>query len=51
MALGAVLGFLTTFSTGNHALGFVVAALGGAAISMVLALGFRANQVVIGVAA
>ncbi|MGV8985352.1 MAG: ABC transporter permease [Cypionkella sp.] len=53
MALGAAIGFLTTFSTGSHALGFMAAACGGAAIAMVfaaLALGFVANQVVAGLA-
>ncbi|OYU38214.1 MAG: ABC transporter permease [Pseudorhodobacter sp. PARRP1] len=53
MALGAALGFITTYSTGSHALGFVVAALGGAALSLLFALivlGFVANQVAAGLA-
>ena len=53
MALGAALGFVVTYSSGNIVLGFAVAALGGAMLSMVfaaLALGFRANQVAAGLA-
>lgn len=53
MALGAALGFITTYSSGSHALGFVVAGLGGAALSMLFALivlGFVANQVAAGLA-
>ncbi len=53
MALGAALGFLITYTSGNHALGFVGAALGGAGIALVFAtvvLGFAANQVAAGLA-
>ena len=53
MALGAALGFITTYSSGSHALGFVVAGLGGALLSMLFALivlGFVANQVAAGLA-
>jgi simple sugar transport system permease protein len=51
MALGAALGFIMVFVTGSHVLGFVVAGLGGAALSLVFAalvLGFVANQVAAG---
>ncbi|MDX3926040.1 MAG: ABC transporter permease [Shinella sp.] len=53
MALGAVLAFIIVYHGGGHALGFVVAGLGGAALSLVFAvvvLGFRANQVATGLA-
>lgn len=53
MALGAALGFITTYTYDNHALGFLVAALGGAALSLLFALivlGFVANQVAAGLA-
>lgn len=53
MALGAALGFITTYTYGSHALGFVVAAFGGAALSLLFALivlGFVANQVAAGLA-
>jgi simple sugar transport system permease protein len=53
MALGAALGFITTYTYGSHALGFVAAALGGAAIALLFALvvlGFMANQVAAGLA-
>lgn len=53
MALGAVLGFITVHDGGGHFLGFVVAGLGGALLSLVfgvIALGFRANQVAVGLA-
>jgi simple sugar transport system permease protein len=53
IALGAALKFAITFTTGSHALGFLGAAFGGAAIALVfaaLALGFVANQVVAGLA-
>ena len=53
MALGAALGFITTYSSGSHALGFLVAGLGGAALSLLFALivlGFVANQVAAGLA-
>jgi ABC-type uncharacterized transport system permease subunit len=48
MAVGAALAFLTLHGSGSHTLGFLVAALGGMAISLVFAalvLGFVANQV------
>jgi len=53
MALGAALGFITTYTYGSHVLGFVAAALGGAAIALLFALvvlGFMANQVAAGLA-
>lgn len=53
MALGAALGFVVTYTSGNHALGFLAAGFGGVAIALVfaaLALGFVANQVVAGLA-
>ena len=53
MALGAALGFITTYTTQSHALGFLAAGLGGAALSLVFALivlGFVANQVAAGLA-
>lgn len=53
MALGAVLGFITVHDGGGHFLGFVVAGLGGALLSLVfglIALEFRANQVAVGLA-
>jgi len=53
MALGAAVGFLVTYNSHSHALGFVAAAFAGAAVSLVfamLALGFAANQVATGLA-
>jgi simple sugar transport system permease protein len=53
MAVGAALAFITVYSYDSHVLGFVVAALGGAALSLVFAvvvLGFAANQVAAGLA-
>ncbi len=53
MALGAALGFVITYTSHNNALGFLVAALGGAGLALVfaaLALGFAANQVAAGLA-
>ncbi|CAN7167284.1 ABC transporter permease [Rhizobium sp. LjRoot254] len=53
MALGAVLAFIVVYHGGGHLLGFIVAGLGGAALSLVfavVALGFRANQVATGLA-
>ncbi|MES2432799.1 MAG: ABC transporter permease [Pseudomonadota bacterium] len=53
MALGAALGFITTYTYNSHAMGFLVAALGGAALSLLFALivlGFVANQVAAGLA-
>ncbi|MDB5550034.1 MAG: inner-rane translocator [Rhizobium sp.] len=53
MALGAVLAFITVYHGGGHLLGFIVAGLGAAALSLVfaiVALGFRANQVATGLA-
>lgn len=53
MALGAVLAFIVVYHGGGHFLGFVVAGLGAAALSLVfaiVALGFRANQVATGLA-
>ncbi|MDB5554367.1 MAG: inner-rane translocator [Rhizobium sp.] len=53
MALGAVLAFIVVYHGGGHLLGFIVAGLGSAALSLVfavVALGFRANQVAAGLA-
>lgn len=53
MALGAVLAFIVVYHGGGHFFGFVIAGLGGAALSLVfaiVALGFRANQVATGLA-
>lgn len=53
MALGAVLAFIVVYHGGGHTLGFIVAGLGAAALSLVfaiVALGFRANQVATGLA-
>jgi ABC-type uncharacterized transport system permease subunit len=53
MAFGAVLAFIIVYHGGGHFLGFVVAGLGGAALSLVFAIvviGFRANQVATGLA-
>jgi simple sugar transport system permease protein len=53
MAVGAALAFITVYSYDSHLLGFAVAALGGAALSLVFAavvLGFAANQVAAGLA-
>lgn len=53
MALGAVLAFIVVYHGGGHFLGFIVAGLGSAALSLLfafVALGFRANQVAAGLA-
>ena len=53
MAMGAALGFVITYTSHSNALGFLVAAFGGAGLSLVfaaLALGFAANQVAAGLA-
>ncbi|MBL0373579.1 ABC transporter permease [Rhizobium sp. KVB221] len=53
MAFGAVLAFIVVYQGGGHLLGFVVAGLASAALSLVfavVALGFRANQVATGLA-
>lgn len=53
MALGAVLAFIVVYHGGGHVLGFVVAGLGAALLSLLfalVALGFRANQVATGLA-
>jgi len=53
MALGAAVGFVVTYTTHSHLLGFGAAALAGLALSLVfatLALGFMANQVAAGLA-
>lgn len=53
MALGAATGFVVTFQTQSHTLGFAAAAGAGIALSLVfaaLALGFMANQVAAGLA-
>jgi len=53
MIIGAVMGFMTAVNTGSPALGFVVGALGGAALSLifgVLTQVLLANQVASGLA-
>ena len=53
MALGAVLAFIIVYHGGGHVLGFAVAGIGGALLSLLfalVALGFRANQVATGLA-
>jgi general nucleoside transport system permease protein len=53
MAFGAVLAFIVVFHGGGHMLGFVIAGLGSAVLSLLfafVALGFRANQVATGLA-
>ena len=53
MAVSAAVGFVVTFETGSHVLGFVVAGLAGVLISLLFALiaiTFLANQVATGLA-
>ena len=53
MALGAAVGFVVTWQSQSHVLGFAAAALAGILLSLVfaaLALGFMANQVAAGLA-
>ncbi|WP_426240876.1 ABC transporter permease [Pararhizobium sp. DWP1-1-3] len=53
MAFGAVLAFIVVYHGGGHFLGFVVAGLASAGLSLlfaIVALGFRANQVATGLA-
>lgn len=53
MAVGAALAFICVYTYDSHLMGFAVAALGGAGLSMVFAavvLGFAANQVAAGLA-
>ena len=53
MALGAVIAFIIVYHGGGHAAAFLGAGLAGAGLSFlfgILALGFRANQVAIGLA-
>ncbi|CAN7615864.1 ABC transporter permease [Rhizobium sp. LjRoot258] len=53
MAFGAALAFIIVYHGGGHLVGFVVAGLGSAILSLVfavIALGFRANQVATGLA-
>ncbi len=53
MAVSAAIGFLVTYETGNHLLGFAVAGVAGVLISLVFALTtitFLANQVASGLA-
>ncbi|RVD67380.1 ABC transporter permease, partial [Mesorhizobium sp. M4A.F.Ca.ET.029.04.2.1] len=53
MALGAVIAFIVVHQGGGHLLGFLAAGLASAALSLVfavIALGFRANQVAVGLA-
>ncbi|TIX93791.1 MAG: ABC transporter permease, partial [Mesorhizobium sp.] len=52
-ALGAVIAFIVVYQGGGHLLGFLAAGLASAALSLVfavIALGFRANQVAVGLA-
>jgi len=53
MAVSAAVGFVTTFETGNHLLGFATAGLAGVSVSLVFAvvsISFMANQVASGLA-
>lgn len=53
MAVSAAVGFVVTYETGNHLLGFAVAGVAGIIISLIYAVGtitFLANQVAIGLA-
>lgn len=53
MAFGAVLAFIIVYHGGGHLIGFLVAGLGSAFLSLifaVVALGFRGNQVATGLA-
>ncbi|MCF1709358.1 ABC transporter permease [Tabrizicola sp. J26] len=53
MALGAVIAFIIVYHGGSHAVAFLGAGFAGACLSLifgVLALGFRANQVAVGLA-
>ena len=53
MAISAAVGFVVTYQTGNHFVGFIVAGATGIAISMIFAMGsitFLANQVATGLA-
>lgn len=53
MALGAVIAFIIVYHGGGHFLGFVAAGLASATLALLfalVALGFRANQVAVGLA-
>ena len=53
MALGAAVGFITVYSGGGHAMGFVFGGLSGMVLALVFAfvtLGLHANQVAAGLA-
>jgi len=53
MAVSAAVGFIVTFETGSHVVGFVVAGLAGVFIALlfaVVAISFLANQVAAGLA-
>lgn len=53
MALGAVVGFIVVYHGAGHVLGFAAAGLAGMMLALIfgwLALGFRANQVAVGLA-
>ena len=53
MAISAAIGFVVTYQTGSHTLGFAIAAVAGICVSMVFALvsiTFLANQVATGLA-
>ncbi|TIX98574.1 MAG: ABC transporter permease, partial [Mesorhizobium sp.] len=53
MAMGAVIAFIIVYQGGGHLLGFLAAGLASAALSLVfavIALGFRTNQVAVGLA-
>ena len=53
MAISAAIGFVVTYQTGSHTLGFAIAAIAGTCVSMIFALvsiTFLANQVATGLA-
>jgi ABC-type uncharacterized transport system permease subunit len=53
MALGAVIAFIIVYHGGGHMLGFITAGIAGTLLALLfafVALGFRANQVAVGLA-
>jgi ABC-type uncharacterized transport system permease subunit len=53
MALGAVIAFIIVYHGGGHTLGFITAGIAGTLLALLfafVALGFRANQVAVGLA-
>ena len=53
MAISAAVGFVVTYQTGSHAMGFAIAAVAGICVSLIFALvsiTFLANQVATGLA-